>query len=326
MTIQVVHLKSKLLRIFAATTVLIVLSYANVSAKQLMAAVVTGDLPRYHQAHEAFEKIVRAGGFDESKLQIFAQYPNPDKMSLTNSLRRSIAAGADLIITYGAMSTAIAADMVEDVPVLFADVYDPLGLGIVNNLAAPGVNRSGAASQVPLDRMFNAMGPILSGKRIGVIYSESDPGARRQLADLEKNCQLAGSELVKVNLRNTRDLDGDLKTLPNRTDLLFVADAALVASVSDRIMEFAGSAKLPVISQIPGLAGQGALATLEPDPEEQGKVLGVHALQLLAGQQAFMLPVRVGKTAKLMVNRSVAGKLGITLPKSLLEAADEVLY
>lgn len=326
MTNQVFDMKFKWLRIFAVASVLVVLLSANVSAKKLMAAVVTGDLPRYHQAHEAFEKIVRSGGFDESKLQIFAQYPNPDKMSLTNSLRRSVAAGADLVITYGAMSTALAADLVKDVPVLFGDVYDPLGLGIVNNLAAPGVNRSGAASQIPLDRMFSAMGSVLAGKRIGVVFSESDPGAQRQLADLEKNCQLAGNELIKVNLRNARDVDGDLKTLPNRVDFLFIADAALVASVADQILKIAESAKLPVLSQIPGLAGQGALATLEPDPEEQGKVLGVHALQLLAGQQAFMLPVRVGKTAKLIVNRGVAAKVGISLPKSLLDTADEVLY
>lgn len=316
----------KLFRIlFVATVCSLVFGQATAMAKQLVAAVVTGDLPRYRMAHEAFEKVVRAGGLDESKLQIFVQSPNPDKMSLTNGVRRSVAAGADLIITYGAMTTAVAAEVAGDTPVLFADVYDPLGLGLVKNLAAPGVNRSGVASNVSLQRLFDTMGPVLAGKRVAVIYSESDPGAMQQIADLEKAAIANGCSLVMVHLHNTKNLEGDLKTLPSRADVVFLADSDSIGIVADQILDIARQGGLPVLSQVPGLAARGALATLEPDPDEQGKALGVHALQLLGGQQAFMLPVRVGKKAKLVVNQGVAGKLGVTLPKTLLDGADEVL-
>ncbi|MDH3961159.1 MAG: hypothetical protein OET55_07800, partial [Desulfuromonadales bacterium] len=70
------------------------------SAQEILAAIVTADLPRYQEVHESMVKVLQAGGFGEDKLKIFKQTPNADKMSLTNSLRRAEAAGATLVITY----------------------------------------------------------------------------------------------------------------------------------------------------------------------------------------------------------------------------------
>ena len=70
-----------------------------VNAEPILGAIVTADLPRYQQAHQAMVKVLQAGGFGEGKLKIFAQMPNADKMSLANSLRRFEAAGVTMVVT-----------------------------------------------------------------------------------------------------------------------------------------------------------------------------------------------------------------------------------
>ena len=84
----------------------------TVSAQQIIGAIVTADLPRYQQAHQAMIKVLQSGGFGEDKVKIFTQSPNADKMSLVNSLRRFEAAGATIVLT-AVMFFALAAIFTE---------------------------------------------------------------------------------------------------------------------------------------------------------------------------------------------------------------------
>ena len=128
-----------------------------VVAEPIMAVIVTADLPRYQQVHEAMVKVLQAGGFGEGKLKIFKQTPGADKMSLVNSLRRAEAAGATLVVTYGSQATAIAKDELKKTPLLFADVYDPVALGAVKTLKAPGTDASGATSKTDLGALVDSL-------------------------------------------------------------------------------------------------------------------------------------------------------------------------
>ena len=79
-----------------------------------------------------------------------------------------------------------------------------------------------------------------------------------------------------------------------------------------------------VFSQIPGLAAAGALIGLEADPEEQGKLVAVHALQVLQGQKVHILPVREAKRVMLKINQKTAGQLGLTIPPDIASKAQIV--
>ena len=85
---------------------------APARAQQILAAIVTADLPRYQKVYDTMAKVLQAGGFSDDKLKLFKQSPNADKMSLTNSLRRAEASGATLIVTYGSHATLIAKETI----------------------------------------------------------------------------------------------------------------------------------------------------------------------------------------------------------------------
>lgn len=291
------------------------------TAEQIMAAIVTADLPRYQQAHEAMVKVLQAGGFGQDKLKIFKQAPNSDKMSLTNSLRRAEAAGAALIVTYGSQVTAIAQGELKNTPLLFADVYDPVALGTVKTLAAPGTDASGATSKTDLGLLVENLIDISPVKTVGVLYTKGESGSEQQLAELVEKSKIFGFSVSAENVRNPKEAKTLGSKLASESEALFLTESVAVALQAQDIIVSAQTGKCIIFSQIPGLVEAGALIGLEADPEEQGKLVAVHALQVLQGQKVHILPVREAKKVSLKVSKQAAGRLGLTIPPTVASKA-----
>ncbi len=293
---------------------------------KFVAVIITGDLPRYQQAQEAFLKILRAGGLDENKVEIYIQTPNPDPISWANSIRKAVGVNADLIITYGAPASLVAKREARRLPVLFADVYDPVRLGLVKDLAVPGDDISGVSSKTPVETLLRTYVDISKGKRIGALFSPDDPGSILQVDDLENAATHLGLKVDRQGVGKANSLGKSCEDLCSRVDALFVADSALLQMQLTEILAIAAKNRLPVISQIPGLSDMGGLITLEADPTEQGQLVGVHALQILTGmQKALALPVRTPKKVALVINMKVAKDLNLTVPFQALSMATRVV-
>jgi len=295
-----------------------------VNAQPILGAIVTADLPRYQQAHQAMVKVLQTAGFGEDKLKIFTQTPNADKMSLTNTLRRFEAAGATIVVTYGCRAAEVAKGELKDTPLLFADVYDPVALGIVKTLAAPGSDASGATSKTSIKQLVEALVAIKPVTKVGVLYTKGEGGSGLQLAELQEQGKAFGFSVSAENVRNPGEA-GELATkLASASDALFLTESIAVGLQSAEILSAAQANGCIVFSQIPGLVEAGALIGLEADPEEQGKLVAVHALQVLQGQKAHILPVREAKKVALKINQQTAGQLGLTIPPNIASKAQIV--
>jgi putative ABC transport system substrate-binding protein len=91
------------------------------------------------------------------------------------------------------------------------------------------------------------------------------------------------------------------------------------------ILNYATETGLPVISQLPGTAEQGAFVTLESDPEEQGQLLGEITDRLIEGDLPEDIPPMIPRRVSLIINLSVAKKLGIQVPFSVLSQTSRVV-
>jgi len=296
----------------------------TVNAQPILGAIVTADLPRYQLAHEAMVKVLLAGGFNEEKLKVFVQSPNADKMSLVNSLRRFEAAGVTLVVTYGCRATEVAKGELKDTPLLFADVYDPVALGIVKTLAAPGTDASGATSKTSMKQLVEALVAIKPVKKIGVLYTKGEGGSDQQLVELQEQGKSFGFSVSAESARNPGEAAELGMKLASETDALFLTESVAVGLQSAEILSAAQANGCIVFSQIPGLVAAGALIGLEADPNEQGKLVAVHALQVLQGQKVHILPVREAKKISLKINQKTAGQLGLTIPSDIASKAQIV--
>lgn len=315
--------------LFTGVFLLFVIGIADVgilcAEQQFVASVITGDLQRYRSAHDAFMKILRAGGMGEDKVKVYVQNPNPDAMSWANSIRKAVGGGADLIITYGAPVTLVAKKEVKGIPLLFADVYDPVALGIVKDLAATGGEISGIASTTPVETLARTLVDIQAPKAILALYSSSEQGSLLQEKRMEEQGKRLGFLVIKVDVKSRDAAKQAIREASGKIDAVFITESILLTQGLQDLITTAKEHHLPVLTQIPESGERGALLTLEADPVEQGQLLAVHALQVLGGQKVFTLPVRTPKKVALVINMKVADELGIKVPFQALSLATRVI-
>ena len=293
--------------------------------QQLVAAVITGDLQRYRSAHEAFLKILRAGGMSEDKVKVYVQSPNPDPMSWANSIRKAVGGGADLVITYGAPVTLVAKKEIKGIPLLFADVYDPLALGIVKDLMVTGGELSGISSTTPVETLARTLVDIHAPKTILALYTSSEQGSLLQAKRMEEQGKKLGFAVTKVDVKNREAAKQAIIEAKGNADAVYITESIILSQSLHDLISVANDKHLPVLTQIPESGEKGAFLTLEADPVEQGQLLAVHALQVLGGQKVFTLPVRTPKKVSLVVNMKIADELGIKVPFQALSLATRVI-
>ena len=293
--------------------------------QQFVASVITGDLQRYRNAHDAFMKILRAGGMSEDKVKVHVQSPNPDAMSWANSIRKAVGGGADLIITYGAPVTLVAKKEAKGIPLLFADVYDPVALGIVKDLTVTGGEISGIASTTPIETLARTLVEIQAPKVILALFSSTEQGSLLQAKRMEEQGTKFGFSVIKVDVKSREAARQAIIEAKGKPEAVYITESVLLCQGLQELIKTANEKRLPVLTQIPESGDKGALLTLEADPVEQGQLLAVHALQVLGGQKVFTLPVRTPKKVALVVNMKVAEELGIKIPFQTLSLATRVI-
>lgn len=316
-------------RLLTVIILLIAIMVADVGVlcaeQQFVAAVITGDLQRYRSAHDAFIKILRAGGMGEDKVKVYVQKPNPDLMSWSNSIRKAVGGGANLIITYGAPVTLVAKKEAKGIPLLFADVYDPVALGIVKDLAVTGGEISGIASTTPIETLARTLVDIQAPKAILILFSSSEQGSLLQARRMEEQGKKFSFGVIKVDVKSRDAAKQAISAAAGKADAVYITESILLCQGLEDFIATAKENHLPVLTQIPDSGEKGALLTLEADPIEQGQLLAVHALQVLGGQKIFTLPVRTPKKVSLVVNLKVAEELGIKVPFNALSLATRVI-
>lgn len=297
------------------------------SAKEtFVAVVIVSDLPRYRTAHDAFLAHLKAKGISEDQLRIYVQAPNADLQSLTNAVRKAVGVGADMLVTYGAQATLMASkEASKKLPVFFGDVHDPVGLDILREVGIPEKNIAGVSSNTPLATLIQTYREIHPARRLGILFTPDEPGSSLQKVQLEALCRSQGLTAVALPVKKNEDIPKQLQAFFSGGGVLFVGDSPLLQKAAGEVLAQAQLARVPVISQIPGLAERGALVTIEADPSEQGELLAEQVLRVLKGGRAEDLPLRKPRNVALVINLQVAQRLQLTVPFQALKLATRVI-
>lgn len=295
------------------------------AAEKLIAALLTADLPRYKDAHRAFVKSLAHRGYNDTKVEIIVQTPNPDPLSWANSVRKFVAIGADLIVTYGAPATLAALEEGGDIPIVFADVYDPVETGVSRSMTTTGRNACGVSSKVPMITLVKTLQDIKPFRSIGILYNAKEAGSRAQLKELKRVAAQLGLSVVEANVSSARALDSAISFLIPRVDSIYVSESAVVSKGFERVILKANSRKIPVISQMHDAADRGALIALEVNPAEQGRIAGDYAADVLNGKKPAHMSIATPKKIDMIVNMKAARYLELNVPFQVLSMATKVL-
>lgn len=292
---------------------------------KLVAAVLTSDIGRYKEAYRAFLRAMAARGYDQGNTEFILQAPNPDPISWANSVRKFNAIRPDVLVTFGAPATLAAMKEVNNLPVVFTDVYAPVEAGISRSMTRTGSNLCGVSSKVPLATLMKAMVEIRPVRTLGVLFNSREMGSLVQLKEIKRLAAQQGFAVAEANVATAERLDVALSHLLGRVDCLFVAESSVVGKQLERVTRKATEARIPVISLIPDSAEKGALVALEVNPLEQGQLAADYAAKVLSGRRPGDLPVATPHKVELIVNLQAAKTLELHIPFRVLSIATKVL-
>ena len=232
----------------------------------------------------------------------------------------------DLIVTYGSSAVAQLLQATHTVPILFVLVPDPVGSGLVNSLSRPGGNATGfMAFEYSLSSKWpELLKQITPGvQRAAVLWDPAIAAGIGQFAMIQSVAPSLGVELNPVNFRDIEQ--GIAAFARSGGGGLIVTASGLAVARRDLIVSLAAQYKLPAVYSFRGFVDAGGLISYGADSVDQFRLAAGYAHRILKGEKPADLPVQAPTKYDLVINLKTAKTLDLTIPPTVLAAANEVI-
>jgi len=287
------------------------------AADKIVGVIMSGNIGYYQEVHKAFVGTLAKEGFDYRKIDTVLQMPSPDAMSWTNSARKLVVADVSVLVTYGAPAALASIKETKDIPMVYAGVYDPSGVGVVAK------NITGISSKVPMTSLLKYLKKITPFAKLAIVYNESEPDSMKQAEELAQLEGQYGFQTVRMPIKKVDD--ARKLVFAGKADAVFISVSAAANEAIDTIVKTAHGTKIPTISQTGGSAEKGVILTLAASPVEQGEAAAHIVARLLKGENPASIPPQVPRLVELVLNLKEANDMGIKVPIDLLTDATKVI-
>jgi putative tryptophan/tyrosine transport system substrate-binding protein len=227
----------------------------------------------------------------------------------------------ELVVAIGIWALQVAAQESTDLPIVYAMVMNP------PSVVARGKNITGASMNVPVDqsiRLFKQLSPLI--RRIGVVYNPGKTGYMVQRAQVAAREQ--GLQLVTREVPSAKEAVTALESIQDAIDALWILpdETILAPPVVQQMLLLSYRRKLPLLGLSENQVEMGALLSLSfASGEDIGRQAGELSNAILMGKAASDIPYTTARQLKLAVNLKAAQKLGLAIPRTILERADRVI-
>jgi putative tryptophan/tyrosine transport system substrate-binding protein len=214
------------------------------------------------------------------------------------------------------------------VPIVFATVIDPVGMGLVASFARPGGNSTGFIMfEYGISaKWLELLKEISPGvKRVAVLREPTIAGIG-QLAAMQTAAPSFGVELVPIDARDVGEFEralADFARAPNGG--LIVPLSTSSETYRQQIVALADRRRLPAVYPTRIDAAIGGLISYGPDTVDQHRRAAGYVDRILRGEKPADLPVQAPTKYETVINLKTARALGLTIPETLLATADEVI-
>ena len=262
-----------------------------------------------------------AGYDDGDKITLDLQNAQSDQGTLTAIANQFAQQGKDLVLAIATPSAQAVAQVIDDKPILFGAVTDPVAAKLVTDWEAPGGNITGASDLNPVADQLKLLLEIAPDvKTVGIVYSSGEINAEVQVEAAEKAAADLGLSIEKSAVSNSAEVQQAAQSLD--VDSFYVPTDNNVVAGIEALIQVAEQKKIPVIASDEGSVERGAVASLTVNYEQQGRDLAAMAVEILKdGANPATMPVNLQKSFDLTVNEAAAKRMGVTIPDSVADAA-----
>jgi ABC-type uncharacterized transport system substrate-binding protein len=235
----------------------------------------------------------------------------------------------DVIVSSPGQVMLLLKEQTRTIPMVFANVPDPVGIGLVPSLAHPGGNITG----------FTSIEPTLAGKwlealkevaphvtRVAVIYNPENPAWRGRLRVIQAAAPSLVAELSPVGVANAAEIERALDGFARKPNGgLIVLPGLIMQAHRTSIIALAAKHRMPAIYPFRYFATDGGLISYGIDTLDQFRGAASYVDRILRGEKPADLPVQAPTKYELVINLKTARALGLEVPPTLLARADEVI-
>jgi putative ABC transport system substrate-binding protein len=240
-----------------------------------------------------------------------------------------VALAPDVIVTSGGSTVPPLLQATRTVPIVFVNVADPVGGGLVDSLSRPGGNATGFVQfEYGLSgKWLELLKQVVPGMtRVAVIRDPALVAGIGTFAVIQAVAPSVGVEVVPVNVRDARDIERAVASFARAPNSgMIVTGSALAVFHRDLIIKLAAEHKLPAVYYRRRFVTSGGLISYGPDLTDQFRKAAGYVDRILKGEKPADLPVQTPTKYELVINLKTAKALGLEVPPTLLARADEVI-
>jgi putative ABC transport system substrate-binding protein len=292
--------------------------------------ILPADDPEARARSVVFEKTLGELGWSVGQnLKIDTRLGGGDANRLSQYAEELAALRPDTILAVGSATVGPLQRATRTIPIVFVNVADPVGAGLVESLSRPGGNTTG----------FTNFEYSMSGKwvevlrqiaphvtRIVVLRDSRGAAGIGQFGAMRPAAQALGIELVPVGVGDAAEIERGIAAFATRT-----GNGGLIVTTGgtgfrrDLIIGLAARHKLPAVYPFSYYARDGGLLTYGPDTYDPIRRAASYVDRILKGEKPADLPVQAPTKYELVINLKTAKTLGLAVPPSLLALTDEVI-
>jgi putative tryptophan/tyrosine transport system substrate-binding protein len=278
----------------------------------------------------AFRKGMLDSGWSEGRdLQMDVRFTagNADRARIYAA--ELIKSAPDVILANTSTVVTALRERTTTIPIVFAQVVDPVNSGFVDSLAHPGGNMTGFVS---LDfgigakwlEILKQIAPRVT--RVGVLRDATIPGGTGIMGAIQAATSSFKVELKALDVRDAVTIERGLSTFAREPNGGLIVPTSPAASVHhELIVRLAARFRIPAIYPYRFFVKSGGLLSYGIDNLDLWQRAASYVDRILKGADPAELPVQEPTKFELVINLKTAKALGITVPDNLLATADEVI-
>jgi ABC-type uncharacterized transport system substrate-binding protein len=276
------------------------------------------------------ERLQKLGWAEGRNIRIAARWATPDVEAMQRFAKELVALQPDLILSQSTPTTAALLRHTRTIPIIFANIADPVGSGFVASFPRPGGNATG----------FVLFEPTMAGKwlellkeiaphvnRVAFLFNPATATYFEYYTNPFKAAAASfGVEAIAAPVHDRSELESAFAAQarePNGS-LIVLPDSFLNAH-SVEITSLAARYRLPAVYPYRLYIKVGGLLSYGNDVFDNYRRAAGYVDRILKGEKPGELPVQAPVKFELVLNLKIAKDLGLTVPPSLLARADEVI-
>ena len=317
----------KLSSIFKSAIVSTLLLSSALQAKEVfIATTAIVEHPALDAVRDGIKQSLNDNGYSGDKLKFTYESAQGKPDIASQIARKMVGENPDIIVAIATPSAQAAVTATKTIPVVFSAVTDPLAAKLIPSLEKPGGNVTGLSDMANIKEHFSLIKEFVPNlKVIGIPYNPGEANAVSMLDTAKVVAEEMGIKIVEAAAPKSSDVMIAAKQLVGKVDAIYCPIDNTIISAVESVVKVGIDAQVPVFAGDTDTVSRGAVAAVGYDYFDLGKQTGDIVLRILNGEKPGDIDVKMAKGTNLFVNPKMAKRMGIEVPKSVLERATKVI-